>query len=292
MDDFKKFVFKNIGFALILAVSALYIVKGLFTLDESGLSVFEIIGNSALSMAVGFSMNFIFRQSGILYAQDDREVIETNNLHEKIIDEITPYIDLLDGFCETENAEAKKSLRKKLLSQTSLRYDDCFDENGHAKEIKTSFIYTGKDKKEKRDALKKHRHDMKIYKKALYLKMTLLTPSSLTTDGINGNDPFDFGETATRYQAKKSGCDVVTRLLFGVLFGYYTFRKLDGASLDSILWNALQVAIYMIFGVIQMLGAYIFVKTDDRYRIVRKIDKLQKFRIYAERQKKPIEKSE
>ena len=37
----------------------------------------------------------------------------------------------------------------------------------------------------------------------------------------------------------------------------------------------------MIFGVIQMLGAYIFVKTDDRYRTVKKIDKLQKFKIYA-----------
>ena len=292
MDDFKKFIFKNIGFALIFAVCALYIVKGLFTLDESGLSVAEIVGNSALSMAVGFSINFIFRQSGILYAQDDREVIETNNLHEKIIDEITPYIDLLDGFCEAENTEAKKRMRKKLLSQTSLKYDDCFDENGCAKEIKTSFIYTGGDKKEKREALKKHRHDMKIYKKALYLKITPLSPSSLTTDGANGDDPFDFGATTAQYQAKKSGWDVVTRLLFGVLFGYYTFRKLDGASLDSILWNALQVAVYMIFGVIQMLGAYIFVKTDDRYRIVKKIDKLQKFRIYAERQKKPIEKSE
>ena len=281
MADFKKFIFKNIGFALIFAVSALYIAKGLFTLDQSGLSVAEIVGNSALSMAVGFSINFIFRQSGILYAQDDREVIETNNLHEKIIDEITPYIDLLDGFCETENAEAKKSIRKKLLSETSLKYDDCFDADGYAKEIKTSFIYTGKDKSEKREALKKHRHDMKIYKKALYLKITPLAPSSLTTDGVNSEDPFDFGTTATQYQAKKSGWDVVTRLLFGVLFGYYTFRKLDGASLDSILWNALQIAIYMIFGVIQMLGAYIFVKTDDRYRTVKKIDKLQKFKIYA-----------
>ena len=58
--------------------------------------------------------------------------------------------------------------------------------------------------------------------------------------------------------------------------------KLDTVSAEAILWNALQIAIYMVFGVIQMLGAYIFVKTEDRSRTVKKIDKLQKFKIYAQ----------
>ena len=280
--DFRKFVFKNIGFVLIFAVCALYIAKGLFTLDRSGLGIREIIGNGALSMAVGFAINFMFRQSGFIYAQDDAEVVATNSLHAKITDEITPYIDKLDGFCDEENTQAIKAIRKKILSVTSLKYEDCFDENGQAKEINFKKSDPCADKTVKREFLKKQKEEKRAYKKALYLKITPLTPSSLTTDGVNCEDPFDFGITPSRYQAKKSVADVFTRIIFGILFGYYTFKKLDTVSAEAILWNALQIAIYMVFGVIQMLGAYIFVKTEDRSRTVKKIDKLQKFKIYAQ----------
>ena len=43
--DLRKFMFKNIGFFLVALVSAHYIVKGLYTLGESGKTVAQIIGD-------------------------------------------------------------------------------------------------------------------------------------------------------------------------------------------------------------------------------------------------------
>ena len=53
MSDIKKFIFKNVGFFLIAVVSALYILKGLYTLGESGKTVMQIIGDGAISASVG-----------------------------------------------------------------------------------------------------------------------------------------------------------------------------------------------------------------------------------------------
>ena len=273
--DFKKFIFKNIGFFMIFFISVLYIIRGLFRISETGASVAEIIGNGLLAMAVGFAINVIFRQNGILYGEETAEVIYANNLHAKTVDLITPKIHLLDEFCNKENTRVVKELRTKILSSEGLKYSNYFDNDGIAKGFEI------KETKNKHDA-KKQKRQYHAYQKALKLKITLLTPSSLTTDGAKQDDPFDFGMTKADYQKKKSSLDIVTRVLFGVLFGYFTLKRIENFSYEDLIWNALQIAIFLMFGVIQMIQSYMFIKNDDRARILKKVDLLQKFRIYSE----------
>lgn len=277
--NFKKFIFKNIGFIAILVISALYITKGLFEISESGLTVYEILGNGLLTMAIGFGINTIFRQSGLLYGEEDADVISANNLHERVVDEITPYLDLLDGFCKTENESVLKEQRSRILAACGMKYSDYFDEDGVSKPVVIKRA-EGEDE----DIFEKRKKEMlKCLKKAVKLKITFLTPSSLTCDGAKSEDPFDFGMTKSQYQAKRSGFDVVSRIALGVLFGYFTLKKAENFSYEEMLWSALQIAVYIVFGVAQMVQSYMFIKTEDRSRIIKKTDLLQKFKIYAQR---------
>ena len=109
------------------------------------------------------------------------------------------------------------------------------------------------------------------------VSITPLTPEALSVDGSKYLDPYDFGKTQSQYLRAKSGSDLTSKILFGLLFGYYAIYLTENAGLDAVVWASLQIAIYLIFGATQMMQAYMFVKNECTARITRKIDALQKF---------------
>lgn len=270
--DIKKFVFKNIGFFLIAVVSALYIVKGLYTLDESGKSVMQILGDGALSAAVGFIIGHLMRQTGISYGGDDIEVVKIKSYHLRLLDKAAPYINLLDSFCHEENKKTCELIRRRILSHGGVSYESCFSPEGDAL-LPTVEIPEGASKEERRRLKAKRR----AIKKATEIRLTPLTPESLSVDGVKYSDPYDFGKTEGQYLRGRGGRDIFCKILFGFLFGYYAIYLTEGATADSIIWASLQIAIYLIFGATQMMQAYMFVKTECAQRITRKIDELQRF---------------
>ena len=269
--DIRKFMFKNIGFILVAIVSALYIFKGLYTLGESGKSVAEIIGDGALSASVGFIIGHLLRQTGLNYGNEDIEVIKIKNYHTRLLDEAAPHIDKLDSFCDEENKRSLEAIRKRILSGGGLSYDECFLSDGTV--LLTDIeIPRGTPKAEK----KKLRLKKRALKRALKVRITPLTPESLSVDGSNYKDPFDFGKTQGQYLRARSGTDLTGKILFGFLFGYYAIYLTENPGLDAVMWASLQIAIYLIFGATQMMQSYLFVKNECSARITRKIDILQK----------------
>ena len=270
--DIRKFMFKNIGFLLVALVSALYIVKGLYTLGESGKTVAQIIGDGALSASVGFIIGHLMRQTGINYGNDDIEVVKTKSFHSMLLDKVAPYIDRLDSFCKEESDSTLKTIRTRILSGGGLTYEECFYEDGTVKLLHIH-VPKGVSKAEK----KLFKAKRKALKKALRVKITPLSAEALSVDGASHLDPYDFGRTQSQYLSKKSGSDLTNKILFGFLFGYYAIYLTENASLDAVVWASLQIAIYLIFGAAQMMQAYLFVKNECNARITRKIDTLQKF---------------
>jgi len=270
--DIKKFVFKNIGFFLIAVVSALYIVKGLYTLGESGRSAVEILGDGAISASVGFIIGHLMRQTGISYGNDDIEVIKVKSYHSRLLDEAAPYVDRLDAFCEDENKRSYELIRRRILARAGVKYEDCFTEDGISKMIFTG-IPRGISSVERKMLKKK----AKAIRRANGVRLTPLTPESLSVDGSKHSDPYDFGRTEGQYLRRKGGGDIINKILFGFLFGYYAIYLTENAGADSIIWASLQIAIYLIFGATQMMQSYMFVKSECVQRILRKTDELQRF---------------
>ncbi len=270
--DIKKFIFKNIGFFLVLVVSALYIVKGLYTLGESGKTVMQILGDGALSASVGFIIGHLMRQTGISYGSDDIEVIKIKSYHTRLMDRCAPYVNSLDGFCDKENKKSYELVRKRILSRAGVSYESCFTPDGGAilPVIEISRHMT-------RGERKRLRAKRRAIKKATEIRLTPLTPESLSVDGAKYSDPYDFGKTESQFLRGRGGRDIICKILFGFLFGYYAIYLTGNASAESIVWASLQIGIYLIFGATQMMQAYMFVKTECAQRITRKIDELQRF---------------
>ena len=68
-----------------------------------------------------------------------------------------------------------------------------------------------------------------------------------------------------------------------MIVGYFGIALVKDADYSIIIWNTLQIVMYIFSGVIQMYSSYNWIVDEYRQSIIKKIDYLQKFKIFAER---------
>lgn len=278
-------LYKNAGYLAVLLISIVYITSSLVTISKTGKSIFEIIGTSVLSFIVGTLITSAFRSIGVHKGEMSEIMTSTNELHGKTVEEITPYIDKLDSYCENENKEALKRIRTKILAKAGLRYEDCFDENGIALEITIDWESSQPSAvSSQREMKKKIWQKKKAYNKAVHLRFKPLLASNLTSDGVNAENPFDFGNSKKAYTTQKNITGTFSRVLTAIIVGYFSVSFATSIDYATLIWNALQIVMYIVGGVVQMYASYNFIVDDYRQSIIKKIDYLQKFKIFAEKE--------
>ena len=303
-NSFAEMFYKNAGYVVVVLISFVYVASSLINISRSGKSVYEIVGTGVLSLILGVLINGIFRSLGVQKGDCDERTLATNALHGRTIEEIIPYIDKLDDFCEMENKRALKTVRTRILAREGLKYSDYFDEEGNPINAKFK-IQNAKNNPSVTQAchlpLTKEatphpspaatpsptgegyvvdRAKRKAYKRALRVRIKPLLSSNLTSDGVKATDPFDFGRSKKSYTTRRSASDVIIKLLMALIFGYFGVT-LSEPNVASIIWNSLQIILYISSGIIQMYSSYSWVVDDYRASIIKKIDYLQKFKIYA-----------
>ena len=288
-NNFTEMIFKNAGYVVVVLVSALYVASSLINVSKSGKSVYEIIATGVLSLIVGVMINGAFRSIGVRRGDEDERVIATNQLHAKTVEEITPYIESLDEFCDRENKRAVREIRMRILMREGMKYSDYFDENGASKynEVATNVaVKSAEQMKSQGDEIPSQNEGMdkvkyKAYRRALRVKVKPLVSSNLTSDGVKANEPFDFGKSKREFTAQRSAGDVLVKLIMAVLFGYFGVSLASEVNVASVIWNGLQIVLYITGGVIQMYNSFMWVVDDYRGSVVKKIDYLQKFKNYV-----------
>ena len=303
-NSFAEMFYKNAGYVVVVLISFVYVASSLINISRSGKSVYEIVGTGVLSLILGVLINGIFRSMGVQKGDCDERTLATNALHGRTIEEIIPYIDKLDDFCEMENKRALKTVRTRILAREGMKYSDYFDDEGNPINAKFK-MQNSKNNPSVTQAchlpLTKEatphpspaatpsptgegyvvdRAKRKAYKRALRVRIKPLLSSNLTSDGVKATDPFDFGRSKKSYTTRRSASDVIIKLLMALIFGYFGVT-LSEPNVASIIWNSLQIILYISSGIIQMYSSYSWVVDDYRASIIKKIDYLQKFKIYA-----------
>ena len=287
MEKFKDMLQKCAGYVAVAFVSAIYIATAFIQIDETGKSVARIIADGAIVFILGVFINQIFDLQGIANGERDERFRATVALHGQTVVEISPYIDDLDEFCQKKNEENLRLQRTRLLATQGMRYDDYFDPDGSAK----GFILdenSMKYKETKRLELKR----LKYYEKAVRLKLTLLSAGELTSEGTKSEDPYDFGRDKEQYHRQVSMSDVISKIGTALIFGYYSASLIENFSYAALIWNVLQVAIFILMGIIRMNSSEMFITDEYRGRIVKKINILEMFKnqMQPDKKKKTEEK--
>ena len=271
-------LYKNAGYIAVVLISLVYIGGSFILISKTGKSVGEIIATGVISMLVGLLINGVFRSIGINKGESDERTIKTAQLYSKSIEEISPYVDKLEDFCEMENKRAISSLRRKILATAGLHYNDFFDSEGilcsSSYELYSDEEIKGAKGRKKRKMIFENFKRKRAYDKASNLKIKHLTPSALTCDGVKENNPFDFGKSKREYAREKNLSDALSRVVMAVIFGI-------NVLLNRTILNTLQIVMYITSGIIQMYSSFSWVVDEHRGGIIKKIDYLQKFKVYV-----------
>lgn len=274
-EKIKDFFRQNIGYFVVAFISVVYIATAVITIDETGKTISQIIADGTIAFLLGLFINRVFDLQGMMNGEREEKVIATKQLHGEMVMRISPNIEKLDDWCEIENKKNYRVQRTKILARAGLKYEDCFDENGVAKQFKVDKEKM-QDKYLRRQELKR----LALYNKAVNLKLTALSAGELTSEGGKQQDPYYFGRTKAQYEASRSIMDIISKIGIAVIIGYYGVGLIEEFSYATLIWNTLQVGLFLVMGVIKMYQAYAFITDEFRGRIIKKIDNLQKFENY------------
>lgn len=270
-EKIRRFMQRYVGYFAVAIVSAVYITTAFIKIDESGKSVARIIADGAIVFLFGFFITQIFDMQGIMNGERDELFRASSRLHGETVVKISPHIERLEQWCAEKNRENLKLQRTMILAQEGIAYEDCFNLDGSVKPLATDT--KKKSFQEKTEQMRKYRCIMK----ATRLKLTQLTAGELTSESNKASDPYDFGRTKSQYRRQASMGDIFSRMGTAIIFGYYSATIIQDFSYAALIWNTLQVALFLLIGVARMNNSYIFITDEYRGRIVKKINMLEMF---------------
>lgn len=276
-EKIRDFFKQNIGYFIVALVSIVYIATAFITVDETGKTIGEIIADTAVVFFLGLFINRVFDLQGMMNGDRDERVQMAIVTHGETVVKISPYIDRLDEWCKLKNEENLKVQRTRVLASEGIRYEDYFNEDGSAKDFKPD-----EEKLKNKTLRKTEKARIRCFKKALHLKLTPITAGALTSEGGKKQDPYNFGRTKGQYETQTSVRDIITKICIAGIFGYYGVRLIQDFNYATLIWNGLQVAIFLIMGCIKMYNSFMFVTGEYRTRIVNKTNNLEMFHNYIQ----------
>lgn len=282
---------------IILITAVIFILSDIFVISETGKTVWQIIADGVVIIAIGYIITSLLDIQGILIGKRQPEVINSEKDKRIKVKQCEPYIQNMDLYCENQNNIELKKVRTKILSEVGLKYDDYFNENGDAigfklKEPKkinykklineeTGEKYLKEEimlkNKQYRQDLREFNAKLNSYKKSLKIKITELTTQALMSDGSKSKDRFDFGKNENEYLAKSRRNDFVSKIALAVLFAYYTITPAQDYRYIEMLWKVLQVVVFLGFGFLSLLKSYFFMTKNYVARVLRQTNELNKF---------------
>ena len=276
-EKIRDFFKQNIGYFIVALVSIVYIATAFITVDETGKTIGEIIADTAVVFFLGLFINRVFDLQGMMNGDRDERVQMAIVTHGETVVKISPYIDRLDEWCKLKNEENLKVQRTRVLASEGMRYEDYFNEDGSAKD----FI-PDEEKLKNKTLRKTEKARIRCFKKALHLKLTPITAGALTSEDGKKQDPYNFGRTKGQYETQTSVRDIITKICIAGIFGYYGVRLIQDFNYATLIWNGLQVVIFLIMGCIKMYNSFMFVTGEYRTRIVNKTNNLEMFHNYIQ----------
>lgn len=270
----KKFndIFRDyIGYILSLLVVLAYILTAVFSLNETGQTIEQIIVSSFIIFVLGILLSNTLGHQGINDGEKDNDVIQTKEEHNKNLLNTQEFWFEVADFCSLKNTQAIRQERERILNFATLRYIDYFNEDG---QFIGEFI-----KEPENEFLKKHvQNQNKAIEKTLNIKITQITPTDLITESAKENDPLARGRSKSQYQVQTNIRDLFGKVATAVFGGLYTAQFL-GAELGEIAYRIVIAVILLAFGVVRYYSNYRFIVGEHRDRIHIATQWLKEFKI-------------
>lgn len=268
----------NIQKLLVFAVSTVYICQGLFSLTKKESSILEILGDIGLSIVVGAIISATMNSMGIKDGRKSEMFENSMKSYGEAKAKSTKYFDKLQAWCEYKNSIELEAKKKDIILSAGLSWKGFkvgyYDE--HSERLS--------EEQEKQLERAKTAKIEKIY------AGDLLSDSNRDRTFL-GKTFGKFGKSEKEYSAMVNASDVFYKLSMGIVCGLYMLKPIFSEQIAAnMVWNALQILIWLAFGSMKYTNAKYFMEYEYRQsHVIQKTEYINEFFITMENNPSVVE---
>ncbi|MGE4320288.1 MAG: hypothetical protein AB7E61_02425 [Acholeplasmataceae bacterium] len=273
-DKTKEWLFYNFGYLGAFFVSIAYGIWGLITLEETGKTALQIIGDIGIAIAIGFLLVTLLKIQGLIKGRQNADFIQVMRDFILALTNAVPFFKYLFRYITMQNNQAYIIVRTSILSKRGMKYNDYFDDEGR-------FIgsYEKIESDDSNDVKSLKIAKNKAITQCMNLSITTLSPNDITADNGKPLDPLYLGETQESWLMRTSISGLLITVLMALLFGWFAPDFIEGFDYGSLIWKVIQLVSFTISGLIQMYLAWLFITGPFKNRFIKKTNHLDDLRI-------------
>ncbi len=245
---------KTIAMDLVVVLVAIaYVFYQMVTLEVTELNPLVLLAEAAVGIIAGVVIKQSLGENGFSRGYNSTIWAEEEDKYNAACNTANPYMERVDNFYMYEEIDKKKNYRRQHLQEIRLKYDMWFDKEGNY--IGTDEEYAKLDRKQKRVLNKCIK--VKIYPLNLFSQYTISTEQDTKKE-----------ITDKEKRAKNIMQNTIAATLIAVI-GVYFIPQIKGWNWGSFISSTMQVALWIMFGIIQLYTNYNYV-VQDKVAILRK----------------------
>lgn len=266
-EIFSQFIKDNIVNLILILICLVYILRGLVSIGKTGKTWAEIIADGLLAFIVSISIKILMRKKGLIQGFNSDKFIATTNAYGKaIVDNIDGHTEELEKYCQYKNDERLRIEQKAFLLKNGLDYE--MFEKGE---------YDNRFMNEPNRNIR--RKKIKLLTKCRNIHIYKYTSVLITNAYSNAESESKLlSQSSKKYESSNAISNVLIGLVIMFLFGYYGIKSGNADELwKNVIWCSIQVTLYLVLGIIEMLNAFDFVTETLRGKINRVISIIDDF---------------
>lgn len=235
---------KGIAMDIVVVFVALaYVFYQMVTLEPNDINPLVLIAEALMGIICGVVIKQALGENGFSKGYNSDTWKDEEDKYNLACNTANPYMERVDNFYLCEEIDKKRTYRRQHLLAVRLRYDTWFDYDGN---------YIGRE-----DEYNKLTRKQKwVLNKCIRIK---IYPLNLFSEYGTATDEYTHKEKTDKEQkAKNLGRNTLSAVLVAVV-GVYFVPMLNSWSWASFISATFQVAMWVIFGVLQLYTNYDFV---------------------------------
>ena len=246
---------------VVVLVAFAYIFYQMITLKTTELNPLVLLAQGIMGIICGVVIKQALGENGFSRGYNSKYWKDEEDKYNDACNTANPYMERVDNFYQCEEIEKKKNYRRQHLQEIRLKYDNWFDKDGNY--IGSQEKFDKLDNKQKRVLKKCIR--VKIYPLNLFSQYAISTEQD-TKREITDKD--------------KRARNITQNTIFATLvaiIGVYFIPQIKGWNWANFISATMQVALWVMFGIIQLYTNYNFVVQDKVAILRRKKEIIKRF---------------
>ena len=252
-DSYSRYI-KTVAMDVIVVIVAVaYILYQMIRLTPTDTNPLVLLAQAFMGIICGVVIKQALGENGFSKGYNSDFWIKEERLYNDACNTANPYMERVDNFYQYEEIEKKKNYRRQHLQGARLKYDIWFDKDGNY--IGTKEMYTALDFNQKR-----------ILRKCIKVK---IYPLNLFSQYAVTSEQDTKREITDRLQRGKNITKNTLAATIIAIIGVYFIPVLNKWSWASFISSTMQVAMWVLFGMLQLYTNYNFI-VQDKVALLRK----------------------